>query len=129
MYLIHCILDWFCSWLWHWWAVECSGNNLHLCDSFPRCENIKCQWRVVFYFFICWHVQILNILKYFKDHIFRSVVAINYFLITRTKLGTFEGLFICFPSIKTPYDNLFCWSEFTKRFLSLIKHQYNCQRK
>lgn len=75
-------------------------ETIYIADSFPRCESIKCQWMVVFYFFICWHVQILNILKYFKDHIFWSVMSINYFPVTRTKFGTFQGLLMFFKALK-----------------------------
>lgn len=102
MHLIHCILDWFCSWLCHWRVVGPSGNNLHLCDSSPICEKYQVSMDDGFLFFlICWHVQIVNILKYLKYHIFWSVMPINYFLVTRTKLGTFEGLFKFFKVLKS----------------------------
>lgn len=103
MHLIHCILDWFCSWLCHWWVVEPSGNNLHLCDSSPRCEKYQVSMDDGFLFsifFICWHVQIVNILKYFNI-IYSDVMSINYFPGTRTKLGTFEGLFKFFKALKS----------------------------
>lgn len=105
-------------------SVEPSGNNLHLCDSSPDVNVSSVDWCWLSIFFICWHVQILNILKYFKDHVFWSVMSISYFLRTRTKLGTFESLFMFFKALKFHMGIfVFCLNKFIKRFLSLLKHQ------
>lgn len=111
---------------WEHKSSKCRWNIAHWFDSVPGSALVSCRnfWKQFtslgqvpqmfkyqvsmdggfLIFFICWHVQILNILKCFKDHIFSSVMSINYFLVTRTKLGAFEGLY--FPSIRIPLSNL-----------------------